>query len=137
MLKETTVITFWTFDILHLGHIFFLEEAKKYGTKLITIVARDENVIKLKNQAPLNDENIRLQNIKNLWISSKVQLGDKKNPLFWLEYYHPDIICLWYDQEWFLNFANQFIIEQNIKIKRLPALREDIYKSSLLRKIKN
>jgi glycerol-3-phosphate cytidylyltransferase-like family protein len=43
-----------------------LEEAKKYGTKLITIVARDENVIKLKNQAPLNDENIRLQNIKNL-----------------------------------------------------------------------
>lgn len=134
MNKNITVMTFWTFDILHPWHIFFLNEAKKYGDKLITIVARDENVVKFKKQTPLNNENIRLKNVENLSIASELRLGDKKNPLFWIQYYHPDIICLGYDQKWFLNLANDYIMKENIKIKRIDSFKENIYKSSLLRK---
>jgi len=43
-----TVMTFGTFDIVHPGHIHFLQQAKTYGDRLITIVARDMNVQKFK-----------------------------------------------------------------------------------------
>ncbi|EJN5884439.1 adenylyltransferase/cytidyltransferase family protein, partial [Escherichia coli] len=36
-----TVITFGTFDLLHIGHVKFLERAKKYGDRLIVGVSSD------------------------------------------------------------------------------------------------
>lgn len=36
-----TVITFGTFDVLHIGHIKILERAKKYGDRLIVGVSSD------------------------------------------------------------------------------------------------
>ena len=41
-----TVMTFGTFDLAHPGHIFYLNEAKKLGDKLITVIARDANLKK-------------------------------------------------------------------------------------------
>ena len=38
------VVATGTFDIIHPGHIRFLEEAKKLGDYLIVIVAREKNV---------------------------------------------------------------------------------------------
>ena len=45
--KKKVVVASGTFDLLHLGHVRFLEEAKKAGGKdpeLIVIVARDSTV---------------------------------------------------------------------------------------------
>ena len=36
-----------TFDILHMGHIYYLKEAKKLGDELVIVVARDFTVRKL------------------------------------------------------------------------------------------
>ena len=38
------IVATGTFDILHPGHLFYLEESKKLGDELFVIVARDANV---------------------------------------------------------------------------------------------
>ena len=47
-----------TFDLLHMGHIYFLKEAKKLGDTLCVVVATDVTVRKLKHE-PVNPEEIR------------------------------------------------------------------------------
>jgi len=38
-----------TFDLLHMGHIYYLREAKKLGDKLAVVVATDSTVRRLKH----------------------------------------------------------------------------------------
>ena len=45
------VFTNGCFDLLHAGHIFLLEEAKKHGDKLIVAVNSDKSVRHLKGSA--------------------------------------------------------------------------------------
>jgi len=42
------VMTFGTFDRFHPGHEYYLREAKKLGDSLLTVIARDVTVIKIK-----------------------------------------------------------------------------------------
>ncbi|MCD4694128.1 adenylyltransferase/cytidyltransferase family protein, partial [bacterium] len=51
------VMCFGTFDNLHLGHLFYLKEAKKFGDYLVVVIARDNNVKKIKGRCPREDEN--------------------------------------------------------------------------------
>ena len=46
MLTIVTVLAHGTFDLLHLGHVRFLEQAKKLGDRLIVIVTADDYVRK-------------------------------------------------------------------------------------------
>ena len=46
------VLVFGTFDIIHPGHVFFLNQAKKLGDFLCVVVSRDETVNELKREYP-------------------------------------------------------------------------------------
>lgn len=127
------VMTFGTFDIFHPGHEHFLKEASFYGDKLITIVARDENVKKIKWNYPKNDENTRFETLKNEKLADIVDLGDLKNPFLCIEKYKPDIICLGYDQNWFVEKLQKEKKYEEIEIVRLQSYKPEIYKSSLLK----
>ncbi len=60
------VITFGTFDLLHIGHINMLEKCRKYGDKLIVGVSSDKlNYIK-KKRNPIFNEQDRMKIIKNI-----------------------------------------------------------------------
>ena len=76
------VITFGAFDLVHEWHKFFLGEAKKYWDFLITIVARDKTIQKVKWKAPLNKEQKRLKDIQSLWIADIVELGHQTDMMF-------------------------------------------------------
>ena len=127
-------MTFGTFDILHPWHIWYLSEAKKNCDFLITIIARDINVKKIKWFYPINDENTRLKNIKNLNIANQVVLWDKND--FWktIKKFYPNIIFLWYDQKISENIK-QLCKKLNIKLQIVPPFQPNIYKSSKLKKI--
>ncbi len=58
---EKIVMTNGCFDILHPGHVSYLENARKLGDRLIVAVNTDESVKRLKGEArPINDLNARM-----------------------------------------------------------------------------
>jgi len=104
-----------TFDILHLGHIYFLKEAKKLGDTLIVVVATDSTVRKLKHE-PINSEQIRLDLIKELKIVDQAYLGHEKDIYEILKEINPDIITLGYDQ-----LHNEKTIKKELKKRNINA----------------
>jgi len=130
----TTVLTFGTFDIFHLWHEHYLREAKKYGDKLVTVIARDETVKILKGSFPRNDENKRKQAVEESNIPHKVVLGDLENYYSCIMEQQADIVCLWYDQRHLADGLENFLNAHklHIKIIRLDPFQEHKYKSSKL-----
>ena len=86
-----------TFDLIHMGHIYFLKEAKKLGDHLIVIVATDNTVRKLKHE-PVTPENIRLNLIQELKIVDEAYLGYEDDMYKIVEETKPDVIALGFDQ---------------------------------------
>lgn len=128
----TKVMVFGTFDILHPGHLFLLNEAKKMGDSLTVVIAKDKTVTAVKNIISQNDERARLKNLSDLNIADKVILGNPGDKYRVIKDEAPDIIALGYDQSAFTADLEKTFPE--IKIVRLPPYREDIYKSSKFRK---
>jgi len=64
---KTVVLTGGCFDVLHLGHIKFLEAAKKNGDVLFVFVESDKNVQKTKGKdRPINNQNDRTQVLSSI-----------------------------------------------------------------------
>ena len=104
----TRVLIFGTFDKLHKGHIHFIRKAgeiaeenskSKEDAELFVVIARDENVEKIKNKTPADQEMKRVMNVYLLGLAKKVILGDKSNFFRAIQEYKPKIICLGYDQD--------------------------------------
>ena len=91
------VLATGTFDILHPGHLLYLEEAKKLGDELYVIVGRDINV-KRRKRTPVIPEEQRLRMVSALRVVDKAMLGSEEDmyePLYSIK---PDIIAIGYDQ---------------------------------------
>lgn len=132
-----TVMAFGTFDFLHPGHKYFLRQAKKHGDYLITIIARDNTVKKLKGKLPHQTEEQRLRAILGLNLADKAVLGDRGiNKYAVIKKYRPEIICLGYDQTYFVDGLKDKIKEfrLNTKIIRLKSFQAHKYKTSILKK---
>jgi len=96
--KLKVVLTGGVFDIVHMGHIRTLEEARKLGDVLVAVVARNETVEKLKNRKPINDEKARLEVVNTLKPVDLAILGDPQDTYRIVKMVGPDIIALGYDQ---------------------------------------
>lgn len=129
------VLTFWSFDEIHKWHEFYLETAKQYGDRLVTVVANSTNIEKFKWHTPKYNNEERVQKMRDLWISDIVHVWDTTNPLKWLELYHPKVVCLWYDQVWFSEALKNHIRQRklNVKVIRIDAYNEQECKSSIIK----
>ncbi len=59
---KSVILTGGCFDVIHLGHIKFLEAAKKTGDILFVFIESDENVRKIKgDQRPIHNQDERAQ----------------------------------------------------------------------------
>ena len=115
------------FDILHLGHLHFLEESKKLGDELVVVVATDHTVRKLKHE-PITSENIRLELVNALKPVDAAVLGNEDDRYRIVEEIKPDIITIGYDQE---HDESKIVSELtkrglNVKVKRLPKFDTDL-----------
>ena len=80
------------FDILHIGHIRYLQEAKKLGDVLIVAVNSDSSVRKIKGpRRPLNSENDRAEALAALECVDYVTIFTQKNPIKILEIIKPNV----------------------------------------------
>src|SRR3989344_1239359 len=129
------VMAFGTFDIFHPGHRSFLKQAKKKGNYLMAVIARDKTVARCKKQDARNKEQQRLKKIKESKLANKTILGNLGDKYQAIKRYKPDIICLGYDQKFFVRGLKKKLGEFNLKAKviRLKSYKPEIYKSSKLK----
>lgn len=99
--KNKIVLASGVFDLLHLGHVRFLEEAKKAGgphAKLIVIVARDSTVEKRKGRKPIMPENQRCALVASLKVVDEAMLGYEDFDMGKvLDKLRPDIVAVGHD----------------------------------------
>ena len=90
------VVATGTFDILHPGHLYYLEESKKMGDELWVIVARDANV--KHKPCPIIPEEHRLQMVAALKPVDHAILGDKTDMFRPIKEIQPDVITIGFNQ---------------------------------------
>lgn len=86
-----------TFDLLHLGHLHYLQEAKKLGDELTVVVACDKTVRERKHE-PLMSEETRAELVGALKPVDDVVIGREDDHYKTVKEIDPDIIALGYDQ---------------------------------------
>ena len=114
------------FDLLHPGHLYFLEQARQLGDELVVVVARDQTARRLKRE-PYVPEHLRRQMVEALKPVDKAVLGSSTDIYATVVEQRPQIIALGYNQVW-----NEREIEAEcarrgvpVKVVRLPALPHD------------
>ena len=86
------------FDLLHPGHLHFLESAKKLGDELVVVVATDTMVRKRKHE-PITPQEMRRRMVAGLKGVDRAIVGREDDIYKTVEEVRPDIIALGYDQK--------------------------------------
>jgi len=119
--RRKVVLASGVFDLLHLGHVRFLEEAKKAGgenAELIVIVARDSTVEKRKGVRPVMPENQRRALVESLKVVDEALLGfEDFNMSKVIEKIRPDVIAVGHDQNGVEKAVKEYVMEKGLKIK--------------------
>lgn len=90
--NKTIVTTNGCFDILHVGHVRYLEAAKKFGDVLIVALNSDKSVKIIKGESrPINNENDRAEILSALRSVDYVVLFDEDSPINTLLEIKPDV----------------------------------------------
>lgn len=135
--KEKTVMVFGVFDLLHEGHRSFLNQAAECGDHLIVVVTPDSVVQLLKKRTPRDNQTQRMRTIKTA-IDCEVVLGDTELGTYAVvRKYHPDIICLGYDQQALGSDLKQRMTAGSlptISLVVLKSYKPELYHTSLLLK---
>jgi FAD synthetase len=92
------VIATGVFDILHPGHLHYLEAAKALGDELVVIVATDKTVHERKHH-PITPEDMRVIMVQGLKPVDKAVLGHEEDPYEIIVELKPDIITIGFDQK--------------------------------------
>jgi len=92
----TRVVAQGTFDILHPGHVHYLQDAADMGDELHVIVARLVNVT--HKEPPVVPDEQRREMVGALKPVDKAHLGHPEDIFVPIERIEPDIIALGYDQ---------------------------------------
>lgn len=114
-LKESgkKVVTFnGSFDILHLGHIKSLEEAKQKGDALIVLLNSDNSIHNYKGpNHPTNPETHRAEILSAIGHVDYVVNFDEINPKEILKKIKPNIHCN--GSDWGINCVERGVVEEN------------------------
>lgn len=90
---QKVVFTNGCFDLIHAGHIDYLEKAGNFGDKLVVGLNTDRSVLKLKGPGrPLSDQNARARILAALEFVDLVTLFDEDTPYKLIRQVVPDIL---------------------------------------------
>ncbi len=140
-MKSKIVLATGAFDLLHYGHLRFLEESKRAGgkkSKLIVLVARDSTIERLKGKRPVMSENERKTLVASLKPVDEAILGYRRFSIRKvIERVKPNIIALGYDQEDVRRAVEKVAREDRLRIRivRIGRFgRSDLYSSSKIKR---
>jgi len=86
------VFTNGCFDLLHLGHVDYLEQARHLGDALVVGLNTDTSVGRLKPGRPIQDERARARILASLAFVNAVVLFEEPTPLALIELVQPDVL---------------------------------------------
>jgi FAD synthetase len=127
-----------TFDLLHPGHIYLINEAAKLGDVYV-IVATDKNRELYSGEAPIIPEDQRLAVMKSIKNVKDAKLGRHDNDtLRTVEEIQPDIVLLGPNQKYSIKTLKKGLEEiglNNIEVKRLETYNNkfELHSSSLIK----
>ena len=86
------------FEVIHRGHLYTIEKAKRLGDVLVVSVARDSTIRKRKKREPVANERERVWLLSSLRQVDEAMLGVEGDIYETLEKVKPDVVALGYDQ---------------------------------------
>jgi rfaE bifunctional protein nucleotidyltransferase chain/domain len=89
---EKIVFTNGCFDILHRGHVRYLEQAKKLGDVLIVGLNADRSVAGIKPGRPINAQRDRAAVLAALCMVDYVVIFNEKTPYALIRAVQPDVL---------------------------------------------
>ena len=140
-MREITkkILVAGTFDILHPGHIFLINEAAKLGDVYV-VVATSKNRERFRGEHPIIPEEQRLEVIKSLKNVKEATLGRKDNDtLKTVAEINPDMILLGPDQKFDIDELKKGLEKLNlgnVEVERLETYYDKfkLHSSSLIKK---
>lgn len=130
------VFTNGCFDIVHLGHIDYLEKARKLGDKLVLGLNTDASVNRLKGPTrPVVNEYARSRMMAAFEFVDTVILFDEPTPLQVIKQVKPDILVKGDDYTVENIVGSDFVLAKGGEVKTI-SLVEGYSTTSLIQKIK-
>jgi len=125
------------FDIVHLGHIDYLEKARAMGDKLVIGLNSDDSVRQLKGQnRPINKEYARSRMLAAYEFVDGVTLFGEETPKDLIAYLLPDILVKGSDYAVTDIVGADTVIENGGEVKTID-LVDGFSTSNLIERIKN
>ena len=124
------VMAVGVFDLLHAGHLHYVEQAKSLGDELIVVVAHDDTVRKQKHD-PVTNQELRRRMVLGLKPVDDAIIGNPPTvPIFdILEVVKPDVIALGYDQKHSRDSIKNGLQENgwgDVEVIRVEGLADDL-----------
>ena len=133
---QEVVFTNGCFDILHLGHVDYLEKARALGDKLILGLNSDDSVKRLKGESrPVNREEARARLLASLQFVDAVVSFSEDTPLELIGYLKPDILVKGKDYEISNIVGADIVIENGGKVETID-LVDGFSTTNIIDKIK-
>lgn len=114
------VFTNGCFDILHLGHVDYLEKARALGDALVVGLNTDASVSCLKPGRPLQDEMSRARVLASLLFVDAVVLFGEPTPLELIHLVRPDILVKGDDYPISGIVGHEFVLENGGQVLTVP-----------------
>jgi FAD synthetase len=124
------VMAVGVFDLLHAGHLHYMEQAKSLGDHLTVVVAHDDTV-RMRKHEPVTGQELRRRMVNGLKPVDEALIGNPPEvPIFdILPVVKPDVIALGYDQEHAEDRIRSRLDElgyQHIEVTRVEGLSDDL-----------
>jgi FAD synthetase len=126
--KIEVVLAGGVYDVLHLGHLAALTEAKSLGDLLVAVVATDVTVEMLKGRKPIFPEGDRRVLVEGLKPVDRAILGYEDVGMGYeqvLADVMPDIVAFGYDQENLERAVREIIQRRGLKIEMVKLSKFD------------
>lgn len=129
-MEHNIVLASGVFDLVHYGHVYFLQEAKKVGgenARLIVVIARDKTVEKLKGKPPVLPEEQRRAIVAALKPVDEAILGNEEFDMVKiLREIKPNLVAVGHDQKEIENEVKRVISNERLNIKIVTINKFDV-----------
>lgn len=133
--KDRIVFTNGVYDLLHRGHVEYLEEARQLGDRLVVGVNSDASVRRLKGPArPIIPQDERAELVAALACVDLVVIFDSDTPLALIEAVVPDVLVKGSDWAEAAIVGAEFVKARGGRVERI-ALREGLSTSTIVKRI--